>query len=155
MDTKRCSKCGKIKSIDLFRRGVCKECIKEYNRLYSIKNRDLIAKIQREYQANNVEKIKAQRKEYNSSVAEIRREKEAAYRQRRRELYDAKKAKDIGAFRERQRASMRKRIASLSDGYIKERLTKQGFKNEQITPELIELKRITLKTTRLCHQLKN
>ena len=155
MDTKRCSKCGKIKSIDLFRRGVCKECIKEYNRLYSIKNRDLIAKIQREYQANNVEKIKAQRKEYNSSFAEIRREKEAAYSQRRRELYEAKKAKDIEAFRERQRASKREGVASLSDGYIKDQLRGQGFKNEQITPELIELKRITLKTSRLCRRLKN
>ena len=89
------------------------------------------------------------------TTTEIRREREAAYKQRRRELYDAEKEKDIEAFRERHRASMRKGIASLSDGYIKDQLRGQGFKNEQITPELIELKRITLKTTRLCRQLKN
>ena len=155
MDAKRCSKCGKIKSIDLFRRGVCKECIKEYNRLYYIENREAIAKIQRDYQTNNVEKLKAKRKEYTLSTTEIRREKEAAYKQRRRELYEAEKAKDIEALRERNRAIMRKGIASLSDGYIKELLRQQGFKNEQISSELIELKRITLKTTRLCRQLKN
>ena len=155
MDTKRCSKCGKIKSIDLFRRGVCKDCIKEYNRLYAIENREDIAKRQRDYQANNVEKIKAQRREHTLATTEIRREKEAAYRQRRRELYDAKKAKDIEAFKERRNDATRKNTVSLSDGYIKDQLRHQGFPNESITPDLIELKRITLKTSRLCRQLKN
>ena len=43
----------------------------------------------------------------------------------------------------------------LSDVYIKKRLISQGFVKNQITPELIELKRITLKTKRLCLQLKS
>ena len=46
-------------------------------------------------------------------------------------------------------------IENLGNAYVKQRLRTQGFKNEQITPELIELKRITLKTTRLCRQLNN
>ena len=43
----------------------------------------------------------------------------------------------------------------LHPSYIKQRLKSQGFKSEQITEELIQLKTITLKTQRLCNQLKN
>jgi len=46
-------------------------------------------------------------------------------------------------------------IENLNDVYVKNLLKNLGFKSEQITPELIELKRITLKTERLCLQLKN
>ena len=48
----------------------------------------------------------------------------------------------------------KKHISNLHDWYIKDLLKLTGFKPEQITPELIELKRITIKTERLCKQLK-
>ena len=53
------------------------------------------------------------------------------------------------------RNSEKKAIAELKDRYLIKLLKNQGFKNDQITPELIELKRITLKTKRLCLQLKS
>ena len=53
------------------------------------------------------------------------------------------------------KANTLRSIENLGNAYVKQRLRTQGLKNEQITPELIELKRITLKTTRLCRQLKN
>ena len=62
--------------------------------------------------------------------------------------YRAKNAENI-------KTSNAKATSSLASHYVKRILVSQGFKNEQITPELIELKRITLKTTRLCRQLKN
>ena len=43
---------------------------------------------------------------------------------------------------------------NLKDAYVKQLLRRQGFKDGQITPDLIELKRITIKTTKLCRQLK-
>ena len=62
--------------------------------------------------------------------------------------YRAKNAENI-------KTSNAKATSSLASHYVKRILVSQGFKNEQITPELIELKRITLKTSRLCRQLKN
>ena len=53
------------------------------------------------------------------------------------------------------RNSEKKAIAELKDRYLIKLLKKQGFKKDQITRELIELKRITLKTKRLCLQLKS
>ena len=48
----------------------------------------------------------------------------------------------------------RTQIDKLKDAYVKKLLRAQGFPKEAITPELIELKRITIKTKRLCRQLK-
>lgn len=47
------------------------------------------------------------------------------------------------------------RTSALPDSNIRNRLREQGFPKEAITPELIELKRNIIKTTRLCRQLKN
>ena len=56
---------------------------------------------------------------------------------------------------EKVKARSTRSVADLKESYIKSKLRQQGFPNESITPELIELKRITLKTSRLCRQLKN
>ena len=89
----------------------------------------------RKYRAENPEKIKAIRA------------KSAKYR--------AENAEWSAFFAEKERARRAKNIAELKDVYVEEKLRQQGFPKESITPELIELKRITLKTTRLCRQLKN
>ena len=67
----------------------------------------------------------------------------------------ARKDKWYSENSEKEKARKVKYTAELKDAYIKAALRQQGFPNESITPELIELKRITLKTTRLCRQLKN
>jgi len=46
-------------------------------------------------------------------------------------------------------------IIAIENRDAKRLLRRQGFTLEQLTPELIELKRITLKTERLCRRLKN
>ena len=94
----------------------------------------------RKYRAENAEKIKAEKAKYRAENAEKIKASQAKYCAENAEKIKARRAKSI---------------AELKDVYVEEMLRRQGFKNEQITPELIELKRITLKTTRLCRQLKN
>ena len=86
---------------------------------------------------------------------EERREYSIKYRAENAEKIKAKKAKYRAENAEKIKAKYAKRRDDLKDPYVKDTLRAQGFKNEQITPELIELKRITLKTKRLCLQLKN
>ena len=92
------------------------------------------------YYAENSEKIKARIAKYCTENSEKEKIRCAKYRVENKEKIKLRSVKDI---------------TLLSDSYIRRALVVQGFKNEQITPELIELKRITLKTTRLCRQLKN
>lgn len=102
-----------------------KEERREYNRKYRAENLEKIKANQAKYCAENPEKIKASRAKWFAKNAE------------------------------KEKARRAKSIAELKDVYVEETLRIQGFKKEQITPELIELKRITLKTSRLCRQLKN
>lgn len=89
------------------------------------------------YREKNIDKIKQQSKEYSILNIEKIRLKE--------------KNRNKDTVREREK----RYVNEANDLYIKKRLKSQGFPKESITPELIELKRITLKTTRLCRQLKN
>ena len=90
--------------------------------------------------AANTEQVKEANAKYRAENAEKEKARFRKYREENAEKIKAKNAK---------------RRDDLKDPYVKDTLRAQGFKNEQITPELIELKRITLKTTRLCRQLKN
>jgi len=65
-----------------------------------------------------------------------------------------KRAKNKNYMRELKLKNRQEYAANIRDSRIRGLLKSQGFKVYQITPELIELKRITLKTTRLCRQLK-
>ena len=105
--------------------SMTKEERREYNRKWRAENAEKIKASQAKYCAENAEKVKAYKAEWFAKNAEKEKVRRA------------------------------KSIAELKDGYVEEMLRRQGFKKEQITPELIELKRITLKTTRLCRQLKN
>ena len=99
------------------------------------KTKEEKAEYMRKYRAENPEKVKATR---------VKRAK-----------YRAENAEWSAFFAEKERARRAKNITELKDVYVEETLRRQGFPKESITPELIELKRITLKTTRLCRQLKN
>lgn len=65
--TKKCNKCGLIKSLDCFtvapkresgRHSICKSCKSEYDRIYREKNKSRISEKQSEYWKANKEKIK-------------------------------------------------------------------------------------------------
>ena len=117
-----------------------KEERREYNRKYFVENAEKEKARRAKYYVENAEKAKAGKAKYRAENAEKIKARDAKYYVENAEKTKARIAKDI---------------AGLKDGYVKDKLRRQGFKNEQITPELIELKRITLKTTRLCRQLSN
>jgi hypothetical protein len=50
--------------------------------------------------------------------------------------------------------SSKKTVNTATDCYIKVKLKSKGFSKEQITPELIEVQRIIIKTKRLCKTSK-
>jgi hypothetical protein len=72
-----------------------------------------------------------------------------AYREWRRKYHRANET-----CREQHRKYLRKSIKNLMDTYVKERLCDCGFLPDQITPELIELKRQQILAKRLLKQLK-
>ena len=111
------------------------------------KTKEEIAEYQRRYYAENKlrlsERIKERRKKYYLKNKEKTSIQVKQWRDNNPEKRKASKNKsDVKA------------AASLATPYVIRQLKKQGFPREAITPELIELKRITLKTTRLCRQLK-
>ena len=109
--------------------AMTKEERSEYMRKYYAANKEMLKVHSVKWNAENPEKVKAgNAKHYAKKYAE------------NPEMFKARSTRSV---------------ADLKESYIKSKLRQQGFKNEQITPELIELKRITLKTTRLCRQLKN
>jgi hypothetical protein len=95
-----------------------------------------------EYNQQNVEKVKERRKLYRLKNKERDNQLSKEYR---------KNHKHKGTEYEQ------KRVGNLEKSYVISQLKQQGFKQEQIEvlPQLIELKRLTLKTKRLCKQLKN
>ena len=140
--TKFCKKCNENKNTYLFGYSsknkdgfsfYCKDCNNIIFR--EIKTRPEQRENHRlysiEYRKNNPEKSKLSDKKY-----------------RQKEEVKVKRKTQSNMYQENLRNE-------LGDLYVKQQLKSIGFKNEQITPQLIELKRITLKTKRLCHQLKN
>ena len=87
---------------------------------YHKKNAELI----KEYHKKNAEQIKEYQKEWRKNNAEHIKEQKKEYN--------------------------KEYSKNLSDGYIKRELKNKGYPPNQITPELIEVKRLIIKTKRLC-----
>jgi len=102
---------------------------------------------------------KEERKDYMRKWREANKDYMCKWREanKERESENARKWRETNKEKEKARLIKLKalNVKELRDYYVKQILRQQGFKSEQITPELIELKRITLKTKRLCRQLKN
>ena len=113
------------------------------------------AEYDRKYRAENAEKLKVQRAKWREENPDKVKARLAKWKKENREKVKASQAKWLAKNVEKEKARNAKGVAELKDYYIKGVLVAQGFPKESITPELIELKRITLKTSRLCLQLKN
>jgi len=153
METLKCSKCKEIKSTDLFGKhkntktgfqSMCKICTKGYNKQFYIENKERIDEHQKKYQEKNKEKNKEKIKEHNKRYRKENKEKIKQYQKENKEKLNEQVKQYHSNIREK-----------LDPIYIKILLKNQGFKAEQITDELIQLKTITIKTQRLCNQLKN
>ena len=135
--------------------AMTKEERREYNRKYYTENSEKIKARIAKYCTENPEKEKIRRTLYYKENTERVKAASAEYVAKNTEKEKIRCAKYRVENKEKIKLRSVKDITLLSDSYIRRALVVQGFKNEQITPELIELKRITLKTTRLCRQLKN
>ena len=100
-------------------------------------------RVSKEYRAKNIAKVREwDRKKYLKNKENI--------------LLRAQKYKtdNPDIIKEGAKKARAKARESLKDYLVIDALVKQGFPKGAITPELIELKRITIKTKRLCRQLK-
>lgn len=133
---KRCRKCDKKKDISEFRKSSihtdgylwsCRECSKKRDKeYYNSLPLEVRVKNSKKWQEQNNEKSIAYAKEYRINNPEKRKFNEKRQYQRRKEL--------------------------LPDNFLKAQLIKQGYSKEilEINPEIIEVKRLLIKTKRLC-----
>ena len=155
MKTKKCTKCLEEKPLtsEFFHRkkyysdgfqSICKVCRNAYvkkwrndnkeqikiidkkrNKIRYIKNKEEIIKKTTEYQKKNKEKIKITRKTHRE-----------------------KNPKQYKKYSDNQKSNRKKYRDELYDCYVKTQLIKKGFKNEDITDDLIETHKLIIKIKR-------
>lgn len=171
---KICSKCGIEKELNMFAKnkkarsgfgGTCKECrnklykptpekTKQYKKTYKSKYPDKAKEYARKRREVNGEEIRLKKRLRRKNNPEKRRADERKFRLNHP---DYKKRKDK-RYRLKNKNQLReKRVTNLPYNYIKDSLKRSGFELEQIknNPELIEVRRITIKIKRLCKTLQN
>ena len=109
-------------------------------------NPENIKAIARKYRQNNKEKIKIEVNEWRQK----NREKEELTRRK----YRKNNPEKVKAYEKKCKT---KQVFELRNAYIRATLIRRGFTNEQIQhyPELIETKRLIIKTHRLCKTLQS
>lgn len=148
---KRCSRCKEEKDEGEFCKCAtsndglycyCKACRADIGRKNRVKYKNKIANYHKEYQAKNKDKMKFIQDVYKKKYPE----KVAACKKKSRQL-------NIYKYRLFDRIESQRRRDILADNYVASRIC-QGTKlrSSDITPELIEVKRLIIKTKRLCKQ---
>lgn len=129
--TKKCSKCGEVKAVELFGKNKtkkdgmqsdCKECAKTAWIGLGLKHKEKIATYRANRKLNNPEKVLEGSRKWANNNREKINEK---YKKNRDEL---------------------------SDSYVRSTLSMSAL---SATPELIELKRTQLQIIRLTREIKN
>jgi bisphosphoglycerate-independent phosphoglycerate mutase (AlkP superfamily) len=152
MNTKLCTKCNTIKSFDEYSKsknrkyGIachCKSCINLHKKEYRSKETAVVL-------------IKESRSRYNKK----NRDKNIEYRRKNKDriaIYNKNhRLENKERYNQVSLSYKRKSIDEINDTYVKDKL-KRGIslKGIDIPQEIIELKRIIIKTHRLCQQLQN
>ena len=99
---KKCSKCNNEYTLEGFHKrkdgspkGVCKLCIKEYNKYYRENNKEKVKQLKREWDENNKEKIRETAKKYyadnkekvNDNIKQWRKDNPERYKKATKERY--------------------------------------------------------------------
>ena len=153
METKRCSKCGEGKPLSEFYTSknystgyatYCKKCSRIAAKEWREKNKERAKEISQNWNKANKEKVLEQNKKrckkWRSNNREKANAKSREYKKKNREIIN------VGE---------RKRRENCSPCYIKSKLKRQGFIDNQITPDVIEEKRNIIKVIRIIKQIKN
>ena len=158
MTIKTCSKCGFVGDVDLFVRNEnkCKWCEKAYRKAYNkayykanSENRKAYMKAyNKAYRKANSENIKAQSKAYRKANSENIKAHYKANSEHIKAYMKAYNKANSENIKERDKV----RVDSLLDSYVVKSL---NMKKEEVTPELLELKRDQLKIYRLLKEAKN
>ena len=164
MKTKICTKCNKEKDVDLFGkhkktksglRSHCKECEKEYAKKWNLNNPEKVKESVKKWHLNNPEKIKEIQKKYYSNNTEKIKEIRKNYRLNNPEKVKENDKKWHLNNPEKLKETKKNYTNELGKGYLNSQLRSKGFKKEQITPELLEVQKIIIKTKRLCKTSQN
>ena len=93
MDSKKCSSCRQIKTLDLFGvknnkpRSDCKECVNKKSREYYKKNIEKVKKIKKKWKQNNPEKVREEeRRWYKNNIDAITEYKRNFYTKNKEKL---------------------------------------------------------------------
>jgi len=143
---KKCNKCGEVLPLHMFGKNKrtkdnlkvwCKTCSKKYNKAYYEENKEEKKKRDKAYCEENKEEIRNKKKTYyKENKEEINENAKVYYRENKEER---------GEYQ-------RRRVLKLPDSYIRKLLNNQGIDESLITPEIMELKRATIKVTRIIKQ---
>ena len=151
--SKRCTKCDEDKSLEHYSKhlkcrlgisNICKICQREKTKQWRIENPEKLKKLSKTYSIKHKDKLKAKRAEryaQNPEKLKLRAEKW--------------RIANFEHFMQASKEGKRNRRKFLADSYIRDRLIQNGFPKEQITPELIEVQRLIIKTKRLCKTSQN
>lgn len=138
IETKRCSKCGKVKSVDGFYTGLrCKDCLRIKRKEYNRENKERLKEKAKKYYAENKQKKKKYDKKYRS-------ENKEKLKNQRREYYEKNKL-EISEKRREQRAKNAKKISRYDKRRRKKTVEICGKEfylktcEEEIKPTIIEL----------------
>jgi len=122
LEVKTCTKCGKTKHGNEIsvNQSWCKMCVAEYDKKYRAENKGVIAEYDKKYRAENKEMIAERKKKYYEENKEVF----AEYGKKKNEL--------------------------LPDSFVKMKIKIQyKCDYEDITPEMIEIKRAQIKLKRM------
>ena len=118
-----------------------KEAEREYKRRYREANKERILAREKAYREANKERVAIKNKKYREANKDKIKAIQKTYREANRKKESA-----------RQRDWERANIKAIGASYCANRLKKQGFTPDQITPELIEVKRQLIKINRTIKQ---
>lgn len=144
---KNCTKCCTKKAMDCFgnrkdsidgKRNQCKDCRTNENKIWKIANKEKVKVSDKKYRLKNILQINKKRTLSYSKYYKNQ------WRIKYPEKYNSYHLKYERLFRE-----------DLGNEYISRLLCEQGFKRKDLTPELIETKKLIIKTKRLCKTLQN
>ena len=164
-ELKRCIKCGEAKGVDEYHAdrtrkdglsNKCKYCVSTYRRKYYLDNIEKINLHTKEYFKEHIDEKRAYNKKWKSKNKPFLREMNRNWHRKNKVTEYARAKLWRISNKDKVKELNKKYRDTLPDSYIKAALIRQYKVNASyIKPDFIEIKRIIIKTKRLCKTLKN